>query len=202
MAAVSDSVKLYYKQSDGKQWAQFVDRKLNEKQYDIPAELREMSSMSHTISENDVSVALISPDMLTIEILEELNQCNSQFSLAVLLGVSDIELKNKAEKANAFMLFDWVTYELEATEDAVKVLLMTVIDLYEKVHGGEVEDEETPYNPIFQMLPLPLTDSSSDGSLYSKLPPARQVNAVHNVVPLNNDKVRILCFDFNLVIYM
>ncbi|XP_033733670.1 uncharacterized protein LOC117322827 isoform X2 [Pecten maximus] len=180
---------IHYSLSDGGSWGSFLQKKLSEPQYDIPTELHEMGSPWLETTKYDVNIILVSPDFLLTNSFEKFQTCSIRHSLAILLGTSNKEFHDAVSRGNPqSQLLKWICYSPQQTRDSVKGLLLTIINLYESLHGGdEVDDDESCVeDPLFKLVPEPCSDErrSSDEVDYDTLPPTRQVNALHSVVQL------------------
>ncbi|XP_021366697.1 uncharacterized protein LOC110459003 isoform X2 [Mizuhopecten yessoensis] len=191
-SSVIGKAVIHYVESDGCSWGSFLQKKLSEAQYSIPTELHEIRAPWRETSKYDVNLALVSPDFLVLDSIENFQRCSTVHSLAILLGTSETEFHESVTRHfPQSRLLKWVCYCPQQTRDSVKGLLLTIINMYENLHGGdEIDDEEScAEDPLFELVPK--TSSEDRASMegennvdYDTLPPARQINALHDVMKL------------------
>lgn len=154
MSREKGCIFIYYVPTDGFSWANFLQSKLNEKEYNIMSTLVDISNMHEDYESSDVNVVLVSPDICSLPSLKPLNKLQKDHSLAVLLGVEYSEYIEIVSVKEGQNLSGWSVFNTQANEHSVRGLLMKIIELYEDTHKDDVELEEDPYDILPEPKPI------------------------------------------------
>lgn len=154
MSREKGCVFIYYVHTDGFSWANFLQSKLNEKEYNIISTLVDISNMHKDYESSDVNIVLVSPDICSLPSLKPLNTLQKDHSLAVLLGVEYSEYIDIVSVKEGQSLSGWPVFNTQANDHSVRGLLMKIIELYEDIHNDDVELEEDPYDVLPEPKPI------------------------------------------------
>ncbi|KAK3600210.1 hypothetical protein CHS0354_019836 [Potamilus streckersoni] len=130
--ATQKEISIHYYPQDGVEWAKYLQVKLGEREYEIDIALNDVTSDCTAQGRNRINVFLITPDFLDLKDLNFMTGFDHQFSLAILMGV-DIENYTSITTQSGVHedVKDWLTLDVDGTEESVRHLIMTIVSMYE-----------------------------------------------------------------------
>ncbi|KAK3600209.1 hypothetical protein CHS0354_019835 [Potamilus streckersoni] len=130
--ATHKEISIHYHPQDGTEWAKYLQSKLGEREYQIGIGLNDVTSNDISQGKSKINVFLITPDFLELIDPNIIKGFDHKCSLSVLMGVGteDFTLITKEHGVHEDVK-DWITLIVDASEESVRHLLMTIVTLYD-----------------------------------------------------------------------
>lgn len=183
--------------SDGQPLASFLKDKLESEKIGIKTDIQDVREVE-SCGPCTVTVFLITPEFIDHGDLRLIQNFEQTDTVLVLVGIDTDELRCAALKINDEVLLDFLIYRLEETDESMKGLLISIIDMYEtntSLSEKSSEDDET--TRIAKSGKIDYEKSASQEQHYKKLPDRTSglFNAVKHVF-IKNDDIFLLVEDY------
>ena len=156
--------------SDGQPLASFLKDKLESEKIGIKTDIQDVREVE-SCGPCTVTVFLITPEFIDHGDLRLIQNFEQTDTVLVLVGIDTDELRCAALKVNDEVLLDFLIYRLEETDESMKGLLISIIDMYEtntSLSEKSSEDDET--TRIAKSGKIDYEKSASQEQHYKKLP--------------------------------
>ncbi|KAL3875377.1 hypothetical protein ACJMK2_033330 [Sinanodonta woodiana] len=130
--ATHKEISIHYHPQDGTEWATYLQSKLGEREYQIDIALNDVTRNDASQGKSKINVFLITPDFLELIDPGIMKGFHHTCSLVILMGVEaeNFTLITKQHGVHEDVR-DWITLTVDASEESVRHLLMTIVTLYE-----------------------------------------------------------------------
>ncbi|KAK3600211.1 hypothetical protein CHS0354_019837 [Potamilus streckersoni] len=125
-------ISIHYHPQDGVVWAKYLQSKLAQPEYKIGIALNDITSDDMSRGRSRLNIFLITPDFLELIDSNIVKGFDHQISLAILMGVDTENFTLTTTLSGVYEdVKDWLTLDVDGSEESVRHLLMTIVTMYE-----------------------------------------------------------------------
>jgi len=121
---------VYYRHSDGSDWAQYIRTKLKDNHIDCKLNEITEDKVLNPLSRS-VNVFVVTPDFLEHRDWSFIAQHEQETSIVILTGVEHVDFETAARLNRAEQALTWEVFENTGTEQAVRNMFVVIIAMFE-----------------------------------------------------------------------